>query len=619
MRPPRIHHCASEPLTLFGRRRELALLDEAAASPGVSLVAFAGPGGQGKTAIVQHWLRSPPAGLDGLFFWSFYRGKDADLCLRELAAYAEGLDAPPAASAAWCAERILGRLRGERWAVVLDGAEVAQHEEGPWAGRFLHPDLAWLLEEVASSSTPGAVVLTTRFELPTLAHRSHARIVRLGKLDDAGARDLLASQGVTGDLDAAAASVGRHAKATELLGAYLARFHAGRADAAPAEEEADEEAAAARVLGLLREAMPPEEQDIVALASAFRDPPGEVLLLDYLAGDAVAKLLADAWGRTYPRQPPDAIAARIETLVRMRLLERVGVGAKVIDAHPLVRRGFERGSAGARAGFLRGRPDRRRPETLDEARPVIELFHAACDAGLWDEADGAFLTLENPKHRLLAPALERDLLARFFPAGDWNRPPLWPGFGRWRSLAIALEMLGQYEEAIAVYRPHDAPLRGDALLALGRAAEVAAVTHAPAPWQGLWQAYRAHALVLLGRVAEGVALARSLVPSDAYEWLHVFEALLRGGALASIDERALQGVQGHAWADLARRRTLCDLRRVRGQDVRAELLAVCEGYDRAGLRFERVLARMSLAACGVPGALDGVPDVPGLTAGPPRP
>src|SRR5262245_56606050 len=109
-RPPRIHHCTSEPLALFGRRREPALLDAAVTSPAASLVAFAGPGGQGKTAIVQQWLRQVPPGLDALFFWSFYRGKDADLCLREWAAYAQGLDHAPQASASWCAERILRRL-----------------------------------------------------------------------------------------------------------------------------------------------------------------------------------------------------------------------------------------------------------------------------------------------------------------------------------------------------------------------------------------------------------------------------------------------------------------------------------------------------------------------------
>ena len=80
------------------------------------------------------------------------------------------------------------------------------------------------------------------------------------------------------------------------------------------------------------------------------------------------------------------------------------------------------------------------------------MFHAYCDAGLWNEADSAFVALDNPKHRFLVPALERDLLLRFFPAGDWRQPPLWPGFGRYRSLAICFELMGHFADALAAYR-----------------------------------------------------------------------------------------------------------------------------------------------------------------------
>src|SRR5439155_15965958 len=185
----------------------------------------------------------------------------------------------------------------------------------------------------------------------------------------------------------------------------------------------------------------------------------------------------------FVERPSAWLADQIQQLVELRLLERIGLAAAggdpalrhvVIDAHPLVRRAFEhvlgaagrRHSAQARAGFLRGRPDRRRPATLEEAREEVELFHAYCDAGLWNEADSTYVALANPKHRFLAPALERDLLLRFFPAGDWRAPALWSGFGRYRSLAICSELLGHFEEALAIYREPDAPLRGDALIAL---------------------------------------------------------------------------------------------------------------------------------------------------------
>ena len=55
MRPPHIHHCTSEPYRFFGRAAELALLDAALAGCEPSVAALVGPGGQGKTAIVQHY------------------------------------------------------------------------------------------------------------------------------------------------------------------------------------------------------------------------------------------------------------------------------------------------------------------------------------------------------------------------------------------------------------------------------------------------------------------------------------------------------------------------------------------------------------------------------------
>ena len=282
----------------------------------------------------------------------------------------------------------------------------------------------------------------------------------------------------------------------------------------------------------------------------------------------------------------------------------------VIDAHPLVRRAFEHvlGGAGrregarARAGFLRGRPDRRRPTTLEEAREEVEMFHAYCDAGLWNEADSAYVALDNPKHRFLAPALERDLLLRFFPAGDWRRPPLWSGFGRWRSLAICLEMLGQFEDALAVYREKDAALRGDALIALGRLDPLLEQPQAHHPWQNLWRAYRCHALCLAGRTGEAVALARTLVPVDVYEWVHVFECLLRAGKLSALDMKSVlfrpPHTAEHRWAELARRRMKADYLSVTTPEtpgLKAEYKELLEAYDRAGLPWERTLTRMRYA------------------------
>jgi tetratricopeptide (TPR) repeat protein len=633
MRPPHIHHCTSEPYRFFGRTAELALLDAALAGAEPSVAALVGPGGQGKTAIVQHWLErllssgQPP---DGVFLWSFYRGKNADLCLRELFAYASGLGGASELSASYCVDHLLPILRRERWAVVFDGAEVAQYEVRPWQGRFIHPEFGRLLEELASEPLPGLVVLTTRFDLPTLVHRRHARLISLSALDAASARHLLTSLGVHGDeeaLDRVAAFGGRHAKAVELLGSFLTGYHGGDAaalkegvESPPVEGIALEEARVAGALALWQTALPAEAQDVIALATAFRDPPTEARLREYLVSAPVRTLLHETWGRPYEpfaHRPPDWTIQHIDDLVHLRLLERVGrhgvasaTEAPVIDAHPLVRRAFEhvlgtkgrRQGAQARAGFLRGRPDRRKPATLDEAREDVEMFHAYCDAALWEEADAAFAALDNPKHRFLAPALERDLLVLFFPGGDWRRPPLWAGFNRYRSLAICLEMMGRFDDALTAYRDSDAALQGDALIALGRLDPLLKQSEAAHPWQNLWRAYRCHALCLAGRVDEAVTLARSLVPVDVYEWVHVFECLLRAGRLSALEIKSVLFRPPHAaesrWAELARRRMRADYLRILdgpSPELEAEYRYLSEAYDRAGLPFERCLTRLSEA------------------------
>jgi hypothetical protein len=628
-RPPRIHHSTSEPFRFFGRTAELRMLDEALAGADPSVAAFVGPGGQGKTAIVQHWLqRLQPHPPDGLFFWSFYRGKDADLCLRELYAFAEGLDRLPEVSASYCVDRLIPRLQSERWALALDGAEVAQHDGGSWRGRFLHPELGRLLEELASAPMPGVVVLTSRFHFPSLEHRSCARLVSLSALDPESARSLLRCVGVHGtdaNLDAVAAAGGRHAKAVELLGTLLARYYQGAAcrhtDLSPVtrvDGATDEEHRVDWVLTAYRRALSPEAQDLIALATAFREAATETSLLAYLTSPPVRELLHTTWHRTYvpfANRPAGWLAGQVDELVQMRLLERVGRGGRdsgepetVIDAHPLVRRAFEhhlgplgqRQSATARAGFLYSRPDRTRPQSLEQAREEVELFHAFCDAGLWNEADSAYRALDNPKHRFLAPALEHHLLLRFFPAGDWRQPPLWPGFGRYRSLAICLELLGEFDSALEAYRAADAPLRGDALLALGRLTPLLEQPQAQATWQTLWHAYRCHALCLAGRVKEAVNLARSIIPVDVYEWLHVFECLLRAGRLDLIDLHSVLARPAggeHRWAELARRRMRADFLRLTEQSagLAAEYEAILDAYDRAGLPLERALTRLSFA------------------------
>ncbi len=98
-------------------------------------------------------------------------------------------------------------------------------------------------------------------------------------------------------LDAVAAAGGHHAKAVELLGSYLTRYHGGDAAALrdlseplTVEGASPEEQRVARVLAAWRQALPAEAQDVIGLATAFRDPPTERRLLEYLVSPPVRTL-----------------------------------------------------------------------------------------------------------------------------------------------------------------------------------------------------------------------------------------------------------------------------------------------------------------------------------------
>src|SRR5262249_20957926 len=156
------------------------------------------------------------------------------------------------------------------------------------------------LEDLASKPLPGLVVITSRFECTDLIHRKHFQSLWPGALDLASSRRLMTQYGVIGDetdLDEAISSCRGHPKAGELLGVYLARFRNGDARAWRQMPELSETAGASpeevgvlRVLHALDSALQQESKDILALATAFRDPPTEDCLIEYLLSQPVQVL-----------------------------------------------------------------------------------------------------------------------------------------------------------------------------------------------------------------------------------------------------------------------------------------------------------------------------------------
>lgn len=226
---------------VFGRERELELLDTAWEDPGSHVLEIVAWGGVGKSALVNRWLSTMAvrsySGARIVFGWSFYsqgateRVASADLFIET--ALAEFGDPAPTAGSPWNrGERLAKLVRAHRTLLVLDGLEALQFPPGPQEGRLRDRAVAALLTELAAGNT-GLCIVTSRVEVADIAvfERGTLRRIDLDALStEAGVR-LLAATGVTPDEPAelrnAVGAFAGHALALTLLGSYLADVYAG--------------------------------------------------------------------------------------------------------------------------------------------------------------------------------------------------------------------------------------------------------------------------------------------------------------------------------------------------------------------------------------------------------
>ena len=80
------------------------------------------------------------------------------------------------------------RTLQERWALVLDGAEVAQVETGAWQGRFLHPELYGMPESASMAHMKDTGVAQPQSR-PAVSNQGGARIPAGAVIARAGIHD----------------------------------------------------------------------------------------------------------------------------------------------------------------------------------------------------------------------------------------------------------------------------------------------------------------------------------------------------------------------------------------------------------------------------------------------
>jgi tetratricopeptide (TPR) repeat protein len=395
---------------LFGRQKELKMLDEVWESGGANVVSLVAWGGVGKSNLVNKWLEKMKAdnyrGARRVYAWSFYsqgtneRATSADLFINNALEWFG--DPEPTAGSPWDkGERLAALVRREKTLFLLDGLEPLQSPYEHERGKIKDPALATLLEELAREN-PGLCLITTRERVIDLDEFSETALHKdLEQISDEAGRALLRVGGVQGtdaELEQATRDFGNHAFAVNLLAVYLRDIpghHVSQASEIPD-------------LDILVERGKHPRRMLAAFERRFGDGPEVELLrmlglFDRPADSASLAALCAA-------PPIHGLTDHIQSLSEadwLRVIEKLRRTRLIapasqhhpdadLDAHPLVREHFgdhlkQQLPDAWREGNSRLYEHLRDttkefPDTLEEMTPLIAAMAHGCAAGRYQEA-----------------------------------------------------------------------------------------------------------------------------------------------------------------------------------------------------------------------------------------
>ena len=221
---------------LFGRSKELTLLNEAWESGDANIVSFVAYGGVGKSTLVNKWAEKMRwdnyRGAKKVYAWSFYsqgtseRVTSADMFFNDTLKWFG--DADPSKGSLWDKGKRLARLINEhKTLLILDGLEPLQSGEKVEQGKIKDAALETLVRELAKYNK-GLCIITTRENVPELKrYPERTKQLDLEHISDEAGRKLLEMRRIHGldeELERIVREFGNHALAIQLLAEYLHSF-----------------------------------------------------------------------------------------------------------------------------------------------------------------------------------------------------------------------------------------------------------------------------------------------------------------------------------------------------------------------------------------------------------
>ncbi|MFK7865538.1 MAG: tetratricopeptide repeat protein [Pseudohongiellaceae bacterium] len=226
---------------VYGREKELSMLDMAWKNPQVNILQLLAFGGVGKSSLVNAWLellaKDNYRGASKVYAWSFYwQGTSSDIKASGDYFIEHALtwfgDPDPVDGTPWSkAARLVKLVRASRTLLILDGLEPLQHPPGAKSGQIDNPAVAFLVKELAFENA-GLCLITSRLGVGDLAGYENGRVrtKRVDFLSDESSSLLLRTMGVVGnaaDFTNVARAYTGHALSLSLLAGYLKVVHSG--------------------------------------------------------------------------------------------------------------------------------------------------------------------------------------------------------------------------------------------------------------------------------------------------------------------------------------------------------------------------------------------------------
>jgi len=439
---------------LFGRDKELKILDEVWDNTGTNIICFVAWGGVGKTALVNTWLSKMRQdnfrGAERVFGWSFYsqgaaEGKQASADQFIASALKWFGDPEPDAGSPWeKGERLAEFVRNQKTLLILDGLEPLQHPFREEEGRIRDPGLQSLIRELAHYN-PGLCVITTRLDVDDLKDFTGTMVENkhLEYLSDEAGMELLKHLGVKGaddELKQAVRDFDGHALALMLLGTYLSIVYKGdvrkRDRIAKLTKEKKYGGHARQVLESYEVWFKDQpELDILRMMGLF-DRPAESGAIEVLRADPPIKGLTSKLGDL----PIEDWRFALNNLRKASLLAKEDSGMPdALDCHALIREHFgdelkQNNTEAWKEAHNRlyeyfKNQAKHYPDTIEEMSPLYSAVAHGCQAGRYQEAMKVYrqriqrgIEFFNLK-KLGAIGADLVTISRFF-YSRWDKPML---------------------------------------------------------------------------------------------------------------------------------------------------------------------------------------------------